>query len=193
MSQFILEGLKAIRLAEIYSSKFTKRVGRATPKKIKMSQSEFFYSNYPYKKTKILEFDEIKNLPPPDIEITEKPFITNRMKRKEKFLRAPKKLKINKNKNISEEIIENLFIEKMNKNIIEEEIDTQISFDIPFDECVSKINITKKNISSRLNYENNIKADRTSYERKENNIPLSLYEDLFKQIKDLYKEDFWGR
>lgn len=54
----------------------------------------------------------------------------------------------------------------------------------------SKINTTKKNISSRLNYENNMKADRTSYERKENNIPLSLYEDLFKQIKDLYGKEF---
>ena len=35
-----------------------------------------------------------------------------------------------------------------------------------------------------------MKADRTSYERKENNIPLSLYEDLFKQIKDLYEKEF---
>lgn len=51
----------------------------------------------------------------------------------------------------------------------------------------SKIDSTKQSISSNLNFENNKCIHRTSYDRKENNIHLSIYKKLFSQIQLLYK------
>src|SRR5436190_23180248 len=49
---------------------------------------------------------------------------------------------------------------------------------------------TKLSITSSLNYFNKKPADRTSYERKENNIPLDYYKNLCTKIRQLYYDDF---
>ena len=92
------------------------RDGRASPLKNKMLRSEFFYWEYPYKQTKVLEFSEVQNFKaPPELfrktqfgkiierpfEITEKQLITNRMIRLKRFLEAPKKCYIHKPANIT--------------------------------------------------------------------------------------------
>jgi len=48
----------------------------------------------------------------------------------------------------------------------------------------SEYNKTKQSIISSLNYENNKMIHLTSYIKKENNIPLSFYQNTFNEIKN---------
>ena len=51
----------------------------------------------------------------------------------------------------------------------------------------SQINTTKQNIVSSINYDNNKIVNRTSYDRKDNNIPLKYYQYMFISIKNIYE------
>ena len=94
---------------ELFNSKFQRRFDRATPVIKKMKQSEFFYWNYPYKKTQIIDFIEVSKLWNGEVRKPTPPFITNRIKRSEKFLKAPKKNSSVKKIQISDCVIKNLF------------------------------------------------------------------------------------
>ena len=54
----------------------------------------------------------------------------------------------------------------------------------------SQINSTKQNIVSSINYDNNKIINRTSYDRKDNNIPLKYYRYIFTSIKNIYNNTF---
>ena len=54
----------------------------------------------------------------------------------------------------------------------------------------SQINTTKQNIVSSINYDNNKIINRTSYDRKDNNIPLKYYRYIFTSIKNIYNNTF---
>jgi hypothetical protein len=52
----------------------------------------------------------------------------------------------------------------------------------------SQKNKTKQNIISNINFNNKIVIDRTSFYRKDNNIPLKYYKYIFTSIKKLYNQ-----
>jgi hypothetical protein len=52
----------------------------------------------------------------------------------------------------------------------------------------SQINKTKQNIVSEINFNNKKVIDRTTFYRKDNNIPLKFYKYLFDSIKNFYNE-----
>lgn len=52
----------------------------------------------------------------------------------------------------------------------------------------SKNETTKESIVSSLNYDNNTSINKSSYYRKENNIPIDLYKNIFLKIKDKYND-----
>ena len=52
----------------------------------------------------------------------------------------------------------------------------------------SQKNKTKQNIISNINCHNDDVVDRTSFYRKDNNIPLKYYKYIFTSIKKLYNE-----
>lgn len=54
----------------------------------------------------------------------------------------------------------------------------------------SKINTTKQSITSSINYDNGYTANRTSFNRKENNISLDLYLQILNKIRNCYNDNF---
>lgn len=54
----------------------------------------------------------------------------------------------------------------------------------------SREKTTKQSIVSNLNYFNETKAERSSYHRKENNIPVSLYKNIFEEIQKVFYDNF---
>jgi len=52
----------------------------------------------------------------------------------------------------------------------------------------SQINVTKQQIVSEINFNNKEVINRTSFYRKDNNIPLKFYKNIFISIKKLYNQ-----
>ena len=52
----------------------------------------------------------------------------------------------------------------------------------------SELTKTKQSVVSEINYNNKKVVDRTSYYKKDNNIPLKYYKYIFTNIKKLYNE-----
>lgn len=53
----------------------------------------------------------------------------------------------------------------------------------------SKIDTTKESIKSSLNYDKNYSINRSSYDRKENNISLDLYLNILNNIRNYYNNN----
>lgn len=52
------------------------------------------------------------------------------------------------------------------------------------------INKTKLNVVSNINFNNNVQVHPSNFQKKEANIPLSFYEDLFNKIQSLFYEKY---
>ena len=132
---------KAMREFEIFNSGFERRTGRASPVLKKMKQSEFFYSSYPYKTIKIIDFNEVKQLKSQPIPNQSIPFITNRMRRNEKFLKAPQKIYKSKKINLmSEELKINLFPSSEDQEDTDEEPEIPVEINDRIENNLEKVN-----------------------------------------------------
>jgi len=54
----------------------------------------------------------------------------------------------------------------------------------------SKKDITKQNIISNINNNNQNNITRQSFDRKENNIPVKIYENIYHKIKNYYNDNY---
>ena len=55
---------------------------------------------------------------------------------------------------------------------------------------IAFINNTKNNVVSNLNYDNNLSVHNSNYQKKEANIPLSFYENIFNNIQTLFYDKY---